>query len=186
MKVKSYNRFDVERYVESVARFRAGKALRRHGQSRADYVYQKYIEIGLNLWQDLRQTLPEVDAAIWFPKLFGNQPKFSPAKTSENLISETGLKPGAECYAKSVIDEYKSILKKVADFEHGTKSESNRKRVLKNAVNEAMNFVKVEPSIYRAERHGSWLSKSTFDSMLRKCKEIIAKYAAVSTMVCAA
>lgn len=88
---------------------------------------------------------------------------------------------GPECWAKYTVDEYENILKKVSDSLHGNKSESNAKRQLKTAVDKAWLFVRVKPGIYDVEKHGEWISESEFNSMLNKCKEIVAKYAAVST-----
>lgn len=186
MTTNSRHYFDAEKYIESVAYSRANRAYKRAGQSRADYVYETQKNIGMRLWFDLRHDLPWYEAEIWLRKQFGNERGETAEKSAAKPIVKSELRPGPEMYAKSVIDDYKNIVKKVADYEHGNKSENNRKRILKNALNEAQLFLSVEPDFYRAERHGKWLSQSEFNSMLQSCKEIIAKYAVVSTLETAA
>lgn len=186
MMPNSRHYFDAEKYIESVAYSRANRAYKRAGQSRADYVYETQKNIGMRLWFDLRHDLPWYEAEIWLRKQFGNEYEETAEKSVVKSGSDNGLKPGAECWAKYTIDEYKSILKKVADSVSGNKSENNAKRQLKTAVNNAELFVRVKPDFYDVKRHGEWISESEFNSMLETCKEIVAKYAAVSTLESAA
>lgn len=186
MKTKFTHTFNAQSYIESVAYSKANKAYQRSGQKRADSVYKTYMGSGLKLWAYLTSKMPWYEAEKWLRLKFGNEDTFDRPIQAEKRVPNSGLKPGAECWAKSVIDDYKSIVKKIADFEHGTKSESNRQRILKNALNEAQIFLSVKPDIYDVGKHGKWISESEFNSMLEKMKETVAQYAAVPTTQIAA
>lgn len=186
MTYNSHHRFDAQSYIERMAYSKAEKTYINRGQIEADKVYGKYIKIGQRLWSDLCRSLPWYEAEKWLRLQLGNEDTFDRPIQEVKKVSDSELKPGPGCWAKSVIDDYKSIVKKVADFEHGTKSESNRQRILKNALNEAQIFLSVKPDIYDENRHGKWISESEFNSMLRTLKEIVAQYAAVSTSEIAA
>lgn len=79
-------------------------------------------------------------------------------------------------WANSVKDDFKTILKKLNDFTKGTKSEKNKGSVLKSMVDMCNIFVTVKPGFYSEERHGKYLPKSEFNSMLQKCGEIVSQF----------
>lgn len=176
-----HHRFDAQSYIESIAYSRANKAFKRSGQTRADYVYKTYTKSGLKLWADLTAKMPWYEAEKWLRLWFGNEDTFDRPIQGVKKVSDSGLKPGPECWAKYTLSEYKSILKKVDDSLNGNKSESKREMQLKTAVNNAMVFISVKPDIYDVKRHGKWISESEFNSMLETLKEIVAQYAAVSS-----
>lgn len=178
--------FNADSYVESVAYFKANKAFRSGGQSRADYIYNMMMNNGMTLWHDLTARMSWYEAEKWLRLEFGFEDTFDRPKPSANRVAKQDFKPGAECWADYTINEYKDILKKLSDSLHGNKSGSNAERQLKNAVNNAWLFVQVKPGIYNVERHGKWISESEFSSMLESCKEIISKYEVVSTIQTAA
>lgn len=186
MTTKFTHTFNAQSYIESVAYSRANKAFKRSGQQRADYVYKTYTKSGLKLWAYLIRRLPWYEAEKWFRLWYGKEEVFGTPKDASNEASKPCTKPGPECWAKYTIDEYKSILKKVDDSVNGNKSESKRETQLKTAVNNAKIFLSVKPDLYDKNRHGKWISESEFNSMLEKMKEIVARYAAVSTTLNAA
>lgn len=171
-----------EEFINSIAISKANEVLKSRSQSDADYVYDFYMKVGWRLWYDLRCTLPWKDAMVWLRKYFEE----TEVKPRLNVAHKSVMVPGPECWAKYTIDEYKSILKKVDDSVNGNKSESKRETQLKTAVNNARIFLSVKPDIYDKDRHGKWISESEFNSMLEKMKEIVARYAAVSTTQIAA
>lgn len=163
-------KFNASGYIENVARNKAREA----SQNRADYVYKKYMEIGSKLWDDLSRKLPWYEAEIWLRKQFGNEDFNKPSKASCNK-AKNSLKPGAELYAYSVKDGFKNILQKYEDFTHGNKSEKNKEIIRKNVAGMCRIFLAVKPMIYDEKRHGKYLPKSEFNSMLGKCSEIISE-----------
>lgn len=169
-------KFDVKRYIESVAYKKANKAYKRSGQKRADFVYNTYMRIGWRLWDDLTHDLPWYEAEIWMRKQFGNETMNEPTETSCNQAPKACLKPGPQMWVNSVKDDYKVILKKLNDFLHGLKSEKNKGIIVKSMVDMCHTFVAVEPGFYNEERHGKFLPKSEFNSMLQKCNEIISQF----------
>jgi hypothetical protein len=169
-------KFDVKSYIENVAYNKANKAYKRHGQKRADYVYQTCMENGWRLWDDLTRSLGDFQAEFWFRKQFGNEDMNEPSETSCDHAPKPCLKPGPQMWVNSVKDDYKVILKKLNDFLHGLKSEKNKGFIVKSMVDMCHIFVAVEPGFYNEERHGKFLSKPEFDSMLQKCNEIISKF----------
>ena len=172
----NFNRFDVASYIENVAYNRANKAYRRHGQMRADSVYQTVTNYGWRLWDDLTNNLNDFDAEIWFRKQFGNEVLNDTKETSCNQAHEACLKPGPQMWANSVKDDFKTILKKLHDFTKGTKSEKNKGFIVKSMVDMCNTFLAVEPDFYNEERHGKYLPKNEFCSMLQKCGEIISQF----------
>ena len=172
----SFDRFNVESYIENVAYNRANRAYKRHGQKRADYVYQTYMNIGWRLWDDLTHDLPWYEAEIWFRKQFGNENLIEPSETSCDHAPKPCLKPGPQMWCNSVKDDYKVILKKLHDFLHGTKIEKNKGIIVKSMVDMCYLFTHVTPGFYNEERHGKFLPKSEFNSMLKKCNEIISQF----------
>lgn len=170
------NRFNVESYIENVAYNKANKAYKRHGQTRADFVYQTVTNYGWRLWDDLTHNLNGFDAEIWFRKQFGNEVLNEPTETSCNQVHKACLKPGPQMWANSVKDDFRIILKKLHDFTHGKKSEKNKGFIVKSMVDMCNIFVAVEPGFYDEERHGKYLPKSEFNSMLQKCGEIISQF----------
>lgn len=169
-------KFDVKRYIENVAYNRANDAYKKHGQKRADYVYQTYMRIGWKLWDDLTRDLPWYEAEIWFRKQFGNEVFDKSTETSCNKTPKPCLKLGPQMWVNSVKDDYKVILKKLNDFMHGLKSEKNKGIIVKSMVDMCYTFVHVKPTFYDEERHGKYLPKSEFNSMLQKCNEIISQF----------
>ena len=79
-------------------------------------------------------------------------------------------------WVNSVKEDYKVILKKLNDFMHGLKSEKNKGIIVKSMVDMCYTFVAVEPDFYDEERHGKYLPKSEFNSMVNKCNEIISQF----------
>lgn len=179
-------KFDVKSYIENVAYNKANKVYKRHGQKRADYVYQTCMDYGWRLWDDLTRSLYDYQAEFWFRKQFGNEDLNDPSETSCIPAPKASAKTGPECWAKNALHEYSEIIEKVNDSLHGNKGENNAKRQLQNAVSKALDFIDIKPDFYDVERHGKWISKSEFNSMLRNLEEMVAKYAAVSTPVYAA
>lgn len=165
--------FNVKSYIENVA---YNKAYKRHGQKRADFVYNTYMEIGWRLWDDLTHDLPWYEAEIWMRKQFGNEIMNEPTETSCKPAPKACLKPGPQMWVNSVKEDYKVILKKLNDFLHGLKSEKNKGIIVKSMVDMCHTFVAVEPGFYDEERHGKYLPKSEFNSMLQKCNEIISQF----------
>lgn len=181
MHSNSRHYFDAQRYIEKIAYNKANKTFSRHGQNRADSVYNQTVKRGQRLWAHLTSSLPWYEAEKWLRFYLGNEDCFNrPVQDAKN-ISETELKPGPECWAKNAIDEFETILKKVDDSLNGSKSEDRRKRQLETAVNNAVNFLAVKPGIYDAKRHGEWISEKKFNSMLGTLKEIVSKYDMVPT-----
>ena len=172
----NFNRFDVASYIEYVAYNKANKAYKRYGQKRADFVYQTATNYGWRLWDDLTRNLNDFDAEIWFRKQFGNEVLNDTTETSCNQARKACLKPGPQMWANSVKDDFKTILKKLNDFTHGKKSEKNKGFIVKSMVDMCNIFVAVEPDFYNEERHGKYLPKSEFNSMLQKCGEIISQF----------
>lgn len=177
MKYNNRQDFNAQAYVESIAYSKAEQAFRRSGQERADYVYKTYMENGLSLWADLRQSLSWFEAELWLRKLYGNESDAAPCKSGAKSLTDSELVPGPECWAKYTLSDYKKILVRVRDSETGRKNEKKRARQLKNAVECARIFLSVKPGIYDAERHGEWISESEFKNMLETLKEIVARYA---------
>lgn len=182
-------------FIETMALRRADSVFRTRGQQDADYVYDFYLKNGWKLWNYLTRNLPPYshatkgmwnDAEKWLRKYFINECDKTVTDTSPVPRMKSVVIPGPECWANYTICEYNSILEKIDDSLHGNKSESNAERQLKNAVNNAWLFVQVKPGIYNVERHGEYLSETEFNSMLNRCKAIVAKYAAVSTLQTAA
>lgn len=169
-------KFDVRRYIEDVAYNRANKAYKRHGQKRANYVYNTCMDYGWRLWDDLTHDLPWYEAEIWFRKQFGNEDLNSPSETSCIPEPKPCLKPGPQMWVNSVKDDFKTILKKLDDFLHGTKIEKNKEIIVKSMVDMCNTFVAVEPDFYNEERHDKFLPKSEFNSMMKKCNEIISQF----------
>jgi len=172
----NFNRFDVASYIENVAYNKANKAYKRHGQKRADSVYQTVTDYGWRLWNDLTLNLNDFDAEIWFRKQFGNEVLNDTTETSCNKARKACLKFGPEMWANSVKDDFKTILKKLNDFTHGKKSEKNKGFIVKSMVDMCNIFVAVEPGFYNEKRHGKYLPKTEFNSMLQKCGEIISQF----------
>lgn len=168
--------FNVKRYIENVAYNKANKAYKKHGQKRADYVYQTYMRIGWRLWDDLTRSLPWYEAEFWFRKQFGNEDLNKSSETSCNKTPKPCLKLGPQMWVNSVKDDYKVILKKLNDFMHGLKSEKNKGIIVKSMVDMCYTFVAVKPGFYDEKRHGKYLPKSEFNSMLQKCNEIISQF----------
>jgi hypothetical protein len=169
-------KFDVKRYIENIAYNKANVAYKRSGQKRADYVYNTCINHGWRLWDDLTRDLPWYEAEIWFRKQFGNEVLNEPSEMSCISVAKPCLKPGPQMWVNSVREDYKVILKKLNDFLHGTKIEKNKGIIVKSMVDMCHTFVAVEPTFYREERHGKYLPKSEFNSMLQKCNEIISQF----------
>lgn len=169
-------KFNVRSYIENVAYNKANKAYKRSGQKRADYVYQTYMENGWRLWGDLTRSLPWYEAEIWMRKQFGNEAMNEPTETSCKPAPKACLKPGPQMWINSVKDDYKVILKKLNDFMHGLKSEKNKGIIVKSMVDMCHTFVAVEPDFYDEKRHGKYLPKSEFNSMVNKCNEIISQF----------
>lgn len=169
-------KFNVKRYIENVAYNKSNKAYKRHGQKRADFVYQTYMEIGWRLWDDLTHDLPWYEAEFWMRKRFGNEDLNEPSETSCVPVSKPCLKPGPQMWVNSVKDDYKNILKKLNDFLHGLKSEKNKGIIVKSMMDMCYTFVAVEPDFYDEKRHGKYLPKLEFDSMMKKCNEIITQF----------
>lgn len=169
-------KFDVKRYIENVAYNKANVAYKRSGQKRADYVYNTCINHGWRLWDDLTRSLSDFQAEFWFRKQFGNEDLNEPSEKSCDQAPKACLKPGPQMWVNSVKDDYKVILKKLNDFMHGLKSEKNKGIIVKSMVDMCYTFVHVEPTFYDEKRHGKYLSKSEFDSMMNKCNEIISKF----------
>jgi hypothetical protein len=172
----NFRKFDVASYIENVAYNKANKAYKRYGQKRADSVYQTVTNYGWRLWNDLTRSLNGFQAEYWFRKQFGNEVLNEPSETSCNQTRKACLKPGPEMWANSVKDDFKTILKKLNDFTKGTKSEKNKGFIVKSLVDMCNIFVAVEPDFYNEERHGKYLPKSEFNSMLQKCGEIISQF----------
>ena len=169
-------KFDVKRYIENVAYNKANRAYKRHGQKRADLVYNTYMRIGWNLWDDLTHDLPWYEAEIWMRKQFGNEDLNKSSETSCISVAKPILKLGPQMWANSVKEDYKVILKKLNDFLHGTKIEKNKGIIVKSMVDMCHTFVAVEPGFYSEERHGKYLPKSEFNSMVEQCKNIISQF----------
>lgn len=169
-------KFDVKSYIENVAYNKANKAYKRHGQKRADYVYNTCINHGWRLWDDLTRSLPWYEAETWMRKQFGNEDLNKPSETSCTSVAKPCLKPGPQMWVNSIKDDYKVILKKLNDFLHGTKIEKNKGIIVKSMVDMCHTFVVVEPGFYNEERHGKYLPKAEFNSMLQKCGEIISQF----------
>ena len=159
----NFRGFDVESYIENVAYNKADKAYKRYGQKRADFVYQTVTNYGWRLWNDLTRNL-------------GNEVLNDTTETSCNQVHEACLKPGPQMWANSVKDDFKTILKKLNDFTKGTKSEKNKGFIVKSMVDMCNIFVAVEPGFYNEERHGKYLPKAEFNSMLQKCGEIVSQF----------
>ena len=172
----NFRGFDVESYIENVAYNKADKAYKRHGKKRADFVYQTVKNYGWRLWDDLTLSLNDFQAEYWFRKQFGNEVLNDTTETSCNKAHEACLKPGPQMWANSVKDDFKTILKKLNDFTHGKKSEKNKSFIVKSMVDLCNIFVAVEPDFYDENRHGKYMHKSEFDSMLQKCGEIISMF----------
>ena len=170
------NRFNVASYIENVAYNKANKAYKRHGQKRADSVYKTVTNYGWRLWDDLTRNLNDFQAECWFRKQFGNEVLNDTTETSCNQAHKACLKPGPQMWANSVKDDFKTILKKLNDFTKGTKSEKNKSFIVKSMVDMCNIFVAVEPDFYDEERHGKYLPKAEFNSMLKKCGEIISQF----------
>ena len=170
------NRFNVASYIEKVAYNKANKAYKRYGQKRADSVYQTVTNYGWRLWDDLTRNLNDFDAEIWFRKQFGNEVLNDTKETSCNQARKACLKPGPQMWANSVKDDFRIILKKLNDFTHGKKSEKNKGFIVKSLVDMCNIFIAVEPDFYDENRHGKYLPKSEFNSMLQKCGEIISMF----------
>lgn len=168
--------FNVKSYIESVAYNKANEAYKRHGQKRADFVYNTYMRVGWKLWDDLTHDLPWYEAEIWMRKQFGNEDLNNPSETNCVPVAKPCLKPGPQMWVNSVKDDYKVILKKLNDFLHGLKSEKNKGIIVKSMVDMCHTFVAVEPGFYDEERHGKFLSKSEFDYMINQCKNIISQF----------
>lgn len=178
-------KFDVKRYIENVAYNKANKAYKRHGQKRADYVYQMCMDYGWRLWDEFSRLRfwDEIHhkwnyslAEFWFRKQFGNEDLNEPSETSYDQTPKACLKPGPQMWVNSVKDDYKTILKKLDDFLHGLKSEKNKGIIVKSMVYMCHTFVAVEPGFYNEERHGKFLPKPEFDSMVNRCNEIISQF----------
>ena len=172
----NFRGFDVASYIENVAYNKANKTYKRYGQKRADSVYQTVTNYGWRLWDDLTRNLNGFDAEIWFRKQFGNEVLNDTTETSCNQARKACLKPGPQMWANSVKDDFKTILKKLNDFTHGKKSEKNKGFIVKSMVDMCNIFVAVEPDFYNEERHGKYLPKTEFNSMLQKCSEIISQF----------
>ena len=172
----NFRGFDVASYIEKVAYNRANKAYRRHGQKRADSVYQTVTNYGWRLWNNLTHDLNDFDAEVWFRKQFGNEDLNKVSETNFNQACKACLEPGPQMWVNSVKDDFKTILKKLHDFTKGTKSEKNKGFIVKSLVDMCNIFVAVEPGFYDEKRHGKYLPKSEFDSMLKKCGEIISQF----------
>lgn len=172
----NFNRFNVGSYIENVAYNKADKAYKRHGQKRADFVYQTVKNYGWRLWDDLTNSLNGNQAEYWFRKQFGNEGLNEPLEAGCNQAHEACLKPGPQMWANSVKDDFKTILKKLNDFTHGKKSEKNKGFIVKSMVDMCNMFVAVEPGFYNEERHGKYLPKAEFNSMLQRCGEIISQF----------
>lgn len=172
----NFRRFDVANYIEYVAYNKANKTYKRYGQKRADSVYQTVTNYGWRLWDDLTHNLNGFDAEIWFRKQFGNEVLNDTKETSCNQTRKACLKPGPKMWANSVRDDFRIILKKLHDFTHGKKSEKNKGFIVKSMVDMCNIFVAVEPGFYNEKRHGKYLPKAEFNSMLQKCGEIISQF----------
>ena len=172
----NFRGFDVESYIENVAYNKADKAYKRHGQKRADYVFQTVKDYGWRLWDDLTNSFNGFYAEIWFRKLFGNEVLNEPLEAGCNQAHEACLKPGPKMWANSVRDDFRIILKKLHDFTHGTKSEKNKGFIVKSMVDMCNIFIAVEPGFYEEERHGKYLPKAEFNSMIKRCDEIISQF----------
>ena len=172
----NFRKFDVASYIENVAYNKANKAYKRHGQKRADSVYQTVTNYGWRLWNDLTRNLNDFDAEIWFRKQFGNEVLNDTKETNFNQTHKACLKFGPEMWANSVKDDFRIILKKLNDFTHGKKSEKNKSFIVKSMVDMCNIFVAVEPGFYDEKRHGKYMPKAEFDSMLQKCGEIVSQF----------
>lgn len=185
MKTKFTHTFNAEKYIESVAYSKADSAYKRSGQKRADFVYDFYMRKGLNLWSDLCAEMPWFEAEKWLRLWFGNEDTFDRPNPTTNDVAKDRAFVGPKAYANSLKDSINSIKNHIEKASRKA-SESNRNSELKKALNEAELFLSVSPDFYRVERHGKWLSETEYNSMLEYCKEIVAEFAAVSTLETAA
>ena len=172
----NFRGFDVASYIENVAYNKANKTYKRYGQKRADSVYQTVTNYGWRLWDGLTLSLNDFEAEIWFRKQFGNEVLNEPLEAGCNQAHEACLKPGPQMWVNSVRDDFRIILKKLHDFTKGKKSEKNKGFIVKSMVDMCNIFIAVEPDFYEEERHGKYLPKAEFNSMLQKCGEIISQF----------
>lgn len=181
----NFHTFNARNYIENVAYKRADSAYRRSGQKRADFVYDFYMRKGLNLWADLCAEMPWYEAEKWLRLWFGNEDTFDRPDPSPSQVAKDRDFVGPKAYTNSLKDKINSIKNHIEKASR-KETENNRKSELKKALNEADLFMSVSPTFYRVKRHGEWLSESEFNSMMQYCKEIVARYAAVSAISYAA
>lgn len=181
----NFHTFNAKNYIENVAYKRADSAYRRSGQKRADFVYDFNMRKGLNLWADLCAEMPWYEAEKWLRLWFGNEDTFDRPDPSSNQVAKDREFVGPKAYTNSLKDKINSIKNHIEKASR-KETESNRNSELKKALNEADLFMSVSPTFYRVERHGRWLSETEFNSMMQYCKEIVARYTAVSAISYAA
>lgn len=181
MTTNSRNDWNPEPYIDFVANSRAEMTT----QNRRRMVYKTVRKSMFGCyWEMHRNSVSDIDVYMWLRLWFENVDEFHRIN-NEDLRCDSVVKCGSKLFAHSIIDDFKSIQNHIESaWRKDTKN--NRKRMLKNALNEAEIFIAVKPDFYDEGRHGEYLSKSEFDSMLVRCKEIIAKYAVVSALETAA
>ena len=169
-------KFDVKRYIENIAYNKANVAYKRSSQKRADYVYNTCSNHGWRLWDDLTRSLGVFQAEFWMRKQFGNEDLNEPSETSCDQAPKPCLKPGPQMWVNSVKDDFRVILDKLNDLLYSKKEPQNKAKIVPTMIDLCYQFVSVEPTFYREERHGKYLPKNEFDSMLKKCNEIISQF----------
>lgn len=177
---------DFEKYIGNVALKRARIAFRNGGQKRADRVYNSVYNSMVGSLNDmLDNNVDDYDAYLWLRLWYENIDEFDRPVSYSNLAVKESDFRGPKAYANYLRNEIKSIKKHIESARR-KETESNRKSELNKALNEARDFLSVSPGIYDVNRHGEWLSEKEFNSLVQFCKEIVARYAAVSTTQIAA
>lgn len=178
---KSRNDWNPEPYIDFVANSRSELTT----QNRRRMVYKTVRKSMFGCyWEMHRNSVSDIDVYMWLRLWFENVDEFDRISNANLAVNESDFR-GPKAYAKSLRDEIKSIKNHIESAAR-KETENNRNRELKKAHDEAVLFMNVSKDFYRVERHGEFLSQSEYNSMVQFCKEIVAKYAAVSTLYSAA
>lgn len=185
MKHKNVREWDPKPYIKFVSDSRSEEAAINCGEKRGEMIRKSLYKSMFGTYLEMKHNkVDDLDIYLWLRLWYENIDEFD-RYSNIDLQTDSNDYLGAKAYAKAIRNDFESV-KKHLESARRKATESNRKSELKKAVDNAELFIAVKPDFYSVERHGKWLGKSEFDSMMNYCKEIVAQYAAVSTTLNAA